>query len=111
RGMAVPAGASLLVMPWLVHRHETLWEQPGHFRPERFLPDRRERIDRFAFLPFGAGPRVCIGASFAMQEGVIALAALLRHLRFDFAGVRAPRPVQKITVQPEGGLPMRVSRR
>ncbi|MBB3952188.1 cytochrome P450 [Aureimonas jatrophae] len=110
-GMPVPAGASLLVLPWLVHRHETLWDQPGHFRPERFLPGRRERIDRFAYLPFGAGPRVCIGASFAMQEGVIALASLLRHLRFDFAGERHPMPVQKITVQPDRGLPMRVGRR
>jgi cytochrome P450 len=110
-GMPVPAGASLLVLPWLVHRHETLWDQPSYFRPERFLPGRRERIDRFAYLPFGAGPRVCIGASFAMQEGVIALASLLRHLRFDFAGERHPMPVQKITVQPDRGLPMRVGRR
>ncbi|WP_062208461.1 cytochrome P450 [Aureimonas sp. AU12] len=107
----IPAGASLLVMPWLVHRHERLWDRPGHFMPERFLPGNRERIDRFQYLPFGLGPRVCIGQSFAMQEGVIALAALLRHLRFDFVGARPPYPVQKITVQPREGLAMRITRR
>jgi cytochrome P450 len=109
--MDIPAGSSVLVMPWLVHRHESLWENPLDFVPSRFLPENRERIDRYQYLPFGVGPRVCIGSSFAMQEGVIALAALMRHLRFDFAGDRPPYPVQKITVQPRGGLPMRVSRR
>ncbi len=107
----VPAGASVLVMPWLVHRHERLWERPGHFLPDRFLPENRAKLDRYQYLPFGVGPRVCIGASFAMQEGVIALASLMRHLRFDYVGTRAPHPVQKITVQPRGGLPMRISRR
>ncbi|WP_427025418.1 cytochrome P450 [Aureimonas ureilytica] len=107
----VPAGASLLVMPWLVHRHELLWDRPGHFLPDRFLPENRAKLDRYQYLPFGVGPRVCIGASFAMQEGVIALASLMRHGRFDYAGDRPPHPVQKITVQPRGGLPMRISRR
>lgn len=110
-GMPIPAGASLLVLPWLVHRHEALWERPGHFLPDRFLPENRARLDRFQYIPFGVGPRVCIGASFAMQEGVIALACLLRDLRFDYAGRRPPHPVQKITVQPRDGLPMRVVRR
>ena len=107
--MDIPAGASLLVLPWVVHRHERLWSQPGHFMPSRFLPENRDRIDRYQYLPFGVGPRVCIGQSFAMQEGIIALASLMRHLRFDYIGKRPPVPVQKITVQPRGGLPMRVS--
>ncbi|MFD2238769.1 cytochrome P450 [Aureimonas populi] len=109
--MDIPAGASVLVMPWLVHRHELLWENPLDFVPSRFLPGNRESIDRFQYLPFGVGPRVCIGSSFAMQEGVIALALLMRRLRFDYVGEKPPYPVQKITVQPRGGLPMRVSRR
>ena len=110
-GIAIPAGASVLIMPWIVHRHQRLWDRPGEFMPSRFLPPARAAIDRYQFLPFGIGPRVCIGQSFAMQEGVIALAALLRNLRFDFVGSAAPVPVQKITVQPEHGLAMRVSRR
>ncbi len=85
-GIDVPAGASVLVMPWLVHRHEALWDRPRHFAPERFLPENRGRLDRFQYIPFGVGPRVCIGASFAIQEGVIALACLMRALRFEFAG-------------------------
>ena len=107
----VPAGASVLVLPWLVHRHEALWDSPLDFVPSRFLPGRRETIDRFQYLPFGVGPRVCIGSTFAMQEGVIALAELMRRLRFDYVGAKPPYPVQKITVQPRGGLPMRVTRR
>ncbi|MBB3997855.1 cytochrome P450 [Aureimonas pseudogalii] len=110
-GMEIPAGASLLVMPWLVHRHERLWDRPAHFMPARFMPGARERIDRFQYLPFGTGPRVCIGQSFAMQEGVVALASLLRHLRFHHAGAAPPHPVQKITVQPREALAMRVERR
>ncbi|NDW04255.1 cytochrome P450 [Jiella pacifica] len=107
----IPAGSTLLVMPWLVHRHEMLWDRPDHFIPARFLPENRDKIDRYQYLPFGVGPRVCIGASFAIQEGVIALALLLRHLRFDYDGRKPPEVVQRITVQPDGGLPMRLSRR
>jgi cytochrome P450 len=105
----IPKGASVLVLPWVVHRHEKLWVKPRAFMPSRFLPENREKLDRYQYLPFGVGPRVCIGQSFAMQEGTIALAALLRRLRFDYVGTRPPFPVQKITVQPQGGLPMRVS--
>ncbi|MBO0904442.1 cytochrome P450 [Jiella sonneratiae] len=110
-GLDIPAGSTLLVMPWLVHRHEMLWDRPDHFMPSRFLPENRDSIDRYQYLPFGVGPRVCIGASFAIQEGVIALALLLRDLRFDYVGERPPEVVQRITVQPDGGLPMRISRR
>ena len=109
--LEIPAGASVLVMPWLVHRHERLWKDPACFVPERFMPENRGKIDRYQYLPFGVGPRVCIGQSFAMQEGVILLAELLRHLRFDFVGPRQPFPMQKITVQPDRGFPMRVTRR
>ncbi len=107
-GVKIPKGATVLVMPWIVHRHRALWDNAGDFQPARFLPGARERIERYQYLPFGAGPRVCIGQYFAMQEGVIALAALCRKLRFEYAGEKAPQPVQKITVQPEGGLRMRV---
>jgi cytochrome P450 len=107
----VPRGASVLVMPWVVHRHRRLWSRPTEFVPSRFLPDKRGAIDRYQYIPFGLGPRVCIGQYFAMQEGVIALAVLMRKLRFDYAGDRAPEPVQKITVQPAGELLMRVTLR
>ncbi|MEN3793387.1 cytochrome P450 [Fulvimarina sp. MAC3] len=109
--LKIPAGSTVLVMPWLIHRHEMLWDRPDHFIPDRFMPENRESIDRYQYLPFGVGPRVCIGASFALQEAVIALAILMQSLRFDYAGSKQPSVVQRITVQPENGLPMRVSRR
>jgi len=79
--------------------------------PERFLPENRGKINRFQYLPFGAGPRVCIGATFALQEAVIALAVMMHRFRFDVTDETNPWPVQKLTTQPQGGLPMRVTRR
>ncbi len=104
-------GAQVQVMPWTVHRHRKLWDNPEAFMPERFLPQNRDRIDRFQYLPFGAGPRICIGASFAMQEAMIGLGVLLSRFRFDTVAETKPWPVQKLTTQPEGGLPMRVALR
>lgn len=105
----IPAGITVLMMPWTLHRHELHWEKPRAFMPERFLPENRKRINRFQFLPFGAGPRVCIGATFALQEAAIALAVLMRRYRFDVTAATNPWPVQKLTTQPQNGLPMRVT--
>jgi cytochrome P450 len=110
-GRAIPKGALVVVSPYVLHRHKRLWEAPSRFVPERFIEPARGRIDRYAFLPFGAGPRVCVGAQFAMLEAVIVLSTLVRSLRFDFAGERPPRPVQRITLRPGDGMPMRVSKR
>ena len=111
KDLVLKKGAQVLVMPWTVHRHRLLWKDPDAFLPERFHPGNRERIDRFQYLPFGAGPRVCIGATFAMQEAMIALGVLLSRFRFDTIAATQPWPVQRLTTQPRGGLPMRVSRR
>lgn len=107
----IEAGTTVLVMPWTLHRHRALWDEPLAYRPERFLPENRGRIDRYQYLPFGAGPRICIGATFALQEAVIALGVLLSRYRFDCLPETKPWPVQKLTTQPEGGLPMRITRR
>ena len=111
RDLTIPAKAAVLIMPWTVHRHRKLWENPDAFMPQRFHPENRGKIDRYQYLPFGAGPRVCIGATFAMQEAVIALAVLMSRYRFDTTPDTKPWPVQKLTTQPQGGLPMRVTRR
>jgi cytochrome P450 len=109
--LILPKGSSVLVMPWTLHRHQLYWDRPRHFMPERFLPENRSSIGRFQYLPFGAGPRVCIGATFALQEAVIALAVLMARFRFDlFAGER-PWPVQRLTTQPLNGIAMTVSSR
>jgi cytochrome P450 len=109
--LVIRKGTQVLVMPWTVHRHRALWDNPEAFIPARFAPGARDRIDRFQYLPFGAGPRVCIGASFAMQEAMIALGVLMSRYRFDTVAETKPWPVQKLTTQPQGGLPMRVTRR
>ena len=111
RDLDIAAGTQIQIMPWTIHRHRRLWKDPDAFMPERFHPQNRDAIDRFQYLPFGAGPRVCIGAAFAMQEAVIALGVLMSRLRFDTLPQTKPWPVQKLTTQPQGGLPMRVSRR
>jgi len=111
RDLDIVSGAQIQIMPWTIHRHRKLWKEPEAFMPERFLPKNRDAIDRYQYLPFGAGPRVCIGAAFAMQEAVIALGVLMSRFRFDTLPETKPWPVQKLTTQPEGGLPMRVTRR
>ncbi|MFT4098516.1 MAG: cytochrome P450 [Rhodoblastus sp.] len=105
-GQKIRAGSIVTVSPFLLHRHKTLWDQPDVFDPTRFLGENRERIDRFAYIPFGAGPRVCIGMGFAIQEAIIVLAHLTRAFRFDLAPGHAVRPVQRITLRPQGGMPM-----
>lgn len=107
--VTIEKDTTVLVMPWTLHRHEMLWDEPRAFRPERFLPENKLNLHRFQYLPFGAGPRVCIGATFALQEAIIALGVLLRRYRFDVTNQTNPWPVQKLTVQPQGGLPMTVS--
>ena len=104
-------GMTILVMPWTLHRHVSLWERPRAFLPERFLPENRGSIERFQYLPFGVGPRICIGATFALQEAVIALSVLMRRYRFDVTPQTNPWPVQKLTTQPQNGIPMRVTLR
>jgi cytochrome P450 len=109
--LQIPAGSMVAIAPYVLHRHRRLWDHPDAFRPERFLPEERARIDRFAYLPFGAGPRVCIGASFSLQEAVIVLATVVRSVRLDLVRGHEVMPVQRITLRPRGGLPMRLTHR
>ena len=110
-GVRINKGARVIVSPWVVHRHKTLWRDPDAFDPTRFLPENRDSIHRFAYLPFGAGPRVCIGAAFATQEALIVLRALLRHFSFELPQGHVVTPYHRITLRPEGGLPMMVKAR
>ena len=110
-GVPVPAGTVIVVSPYVLHRRRGLWENPDAFDPSRFLGERRERIDRFAYIPFGAGPRVCIGMAFAIQEAVIVLANLLRTFRFDLVEAHPVMPQQRVTLRPRGGMKMHAKRR
>jgi cytochrome P450 len=110
-GERFPAGTTILISPWVLHRHARLWNDPDMFEPERFLPGRRELIPRFAYLPFGVGPRVCLGMGFAMQEAIILLATLVKHLRFERADDQPIRLRQCITLQTDAPLRMRIKPR
>jgi cytochrome P450 len=110
-GRRIAAGTTVVISPYVVHRHRRLWPHPNFYDPARFLPGRREAIDRFAYLPFGAGPRVCIGMGFAMQEATILLATIVHHFRLEPAPGHQVEPIQRITLRPKGGMPMLLTRR
>ena len=110
-GHPVRRGTMVVIAPYVLHRHRALWTQPDYFNPDRFLPGARETIERFAYLPFGAGPRVCIGSAFALQEACVTLAMLSRHFTVALAPGHAVRPVQKMTLRADGGMPMILRRR
>ena len=110
-GEPIRRGTMVVIAPYVLHRHRALWADPDAFDPNRFLDGARERIDRFAYLPFGVGPRICIGATFALQEASIVVATVMRHFTLELAPGHAVWPVHRVTVRPSGGLPMMVRRR
>ena len=110
-GEPIRRGTMVVIAPYVLHRHRALWADPDSFDPNRFLNGARERIDRFAYLPFGVGPRICIGATLAMQEASIVVATVMRHFTLELAPGHAVWPVHRVTVRPSGGLPMIVKRR
>jgi cytochrome P450 len=108
-GVKIPKGSTVIIAPYIIHRHRRLWEQPDYFRPERFLPGARDKILPYAFLPFGAGPRVCIGQRLSEVEAVIVLATLLRSFRFSLPDDTKTFPVHRVTLRPVPNLMMQVS--
>lgn len=111
RGQAVRRGAQVVISPWHLHRHERLWENPDGFDPGRWQTEAGKASAQGGYLPFSAGPRVCPGAGFAMLEGVVLLATLVRALRFEMVPGRMPVPVAHLTVRAQDGIWLRVSRR
>ncbi len=110
----MPAGAHIVISPYALHRRPDYWPAPGEFRPERFAAGvSNVAADRpkHAYLPFGGGPRICIGNSFAMMEHAIVLAAAVRHWRLESIPGHEVRTEPRITLRPRGGLPMRLMRR
>ena len=99
-GREVKKGDTVMIPIYALHRNALLWDDPDAFRPERFA----EKPQRYAYLPFGDGPRICIGASFALQEAVIILATLLAKRRFFPVQGKTPDPVMILTLRPEGGV-------
>ena len=104
----IPEGSEILIAPWVVHRHRLLWQEPDAFKPERFLDENRGAVPRFGYLPFGAGPRICIGAQYAMQQMIIVLSRLCATLRLENIADEILKLQQYITLQPAGRYRMTV---
>jgi cytochrome P450 len=94
-----------------LHRNRRLWQDPTAFDPDRFSTEQIKRRSRYAYLPFGAGPRICIGASFATIEAAVILAGMVRAFRFQAVAGHKPKPVARVTLRPAGGMPIRISAR
>lgn len=109
-GVPVPAGSTIAVPPYLLHRNAEIWPNPEGFDPGRFLPGAAER-DRYAFVPFGGGRRICVGAGFATLEATILLAELTRRYRFDIVPGTHPEPVAYVTLRPAAPIAVHARRR
>jgi cytochrome P450 len=110
-GEPVRPGSLIVISPYVLHRHRLLWDRPDVFDPQRFLGSAPAAIDRFAYLPFGAGPRKCIGSTFALQEATLVLAMIVKHFSFQLRPGHQVWPMLRVTLRPANGLPMIVTRR
>jgi cytochrome P450 len=109
-GLPVRRNDVVLIAPWLLHRHEKLWDNPNAFIPQRFMPGNPPP-DRFAYLPFGVGPRICIGAHFALVESTLALAKLIAAFRVELLDREPVMPVGVVTTQPDRSPMFRITPR
>ena len=107
-GLSVTAGSLIFIPIFAIHRHRKLWEDPDRFDPERFASGRETAYSRYQYLPFGAGPRICVGAAFAMIESIVMLAAFVRAARFEVPEGFRPLPVSRVTLWSDSGMQLRV---
>jgi cytochrome P450 len=105
-GRHVPKGSNVLIAPWVLHRHQQHWHNPGRFDPERFSPEQTAARSRFSYLPFGGGRRICIGAAFAMAEATILLATIAQRYRLRLVSGHPVEPQGLITLRPRRGMMM-----
>ena len=107
RDRLVKRGAQVVLSPWHLHRHERLWDNPDGFDPTRWATENGRTCARDAYIPFSSGPRVCTGAGFAMIEGVLLVAMLVRAFKFEVVAGRVPEPVAHLTVRANDGIWLR----
>lgn len=107
-GIDIDPAALVVVVPWLLHRSEGLWDQPERFRPERFLTDRPTP---YTYIPFAIGPRICAGLAFGLTEAILCFAILIQQFRIRVLPGTKVEPVSRLTLRPAGGLPVTAERR
>ena len=110
-GIPIAPGTRIHIPVFALHRNVRLWDNPNAFDPDRFSAEAVKARSRYAYLPFGGGPRICIGAGFAMLEAAAILATLVRAFRFAPVPGHRPKPVARVTLRPAGGMPLLVSAR
>jgi cytochrome P450 len=104
----VNKGDLVSLWPWVIHRHRKLWSNPDAFNPDRFEPSAKAQLHKFQYIPFGGGPRVCVGMRFAIVEALIILTHWLAARRFSIPSGFAPYPIGSVTLRPRDGMPLLV---
>jgi cytochrome P450 len=110
-GHEIPKGTQLMLSQWVTHRDPRFWDEPEAFRPDRWQDDLEKRLPRIVYFPFGSGPRMCIGYTFALMEAVLILTSLIRHHRFAPAPGQRVEPWATMTIRPKEGLRAVITRR
>lgn len=111
RNKVLSEKATIVIPPWLIHRHRELWQNPDEFDPDRFQTESAKESLKCAYLPFGMGPRVCMGAAFALQEANLILAMLVRRYRFVAVKEHVPEPVGRLTIRSHNGIKIAIQKR
>lgn len=111
RDKDVKKGSIMMIAPWLIHRNKNQWQDPHIFKPERFADKASKESIRCSYLPFGTGPRVCIGASFAKQEASLSLATLVQNFEFTNKPGHVPEPIGRVTIRPKNGVRLLIKKR
>ena len=101
----------VLISPWVLHRDPRYFDEPDTFRPERWMGNLAHQLPRFAYMPFGGGPRICIGQRFAIMEAVLALATMAQRFTGKWQSDHTITPFPSITLRPKGGIWLRVESR
>jgi cytochrome P450 len=110
-GYMIPADSTVVVCQYATHRHPHFWEDPEAFEPARFTAEREAARHRYAYFPFGGGPRACIGSHFALLEATIGVALLLQRFRVHSEQKHVPLDSAGITLRPRGAVPLRLTKR
>ena len=110
RDRVIPRGSLIFVVPWLLHRHRKFWDRPDHFLPDRFMPGQ-PAPSKFSYIPFSIGPRICSGMAFGTMEAILCLATIAQSFSLRLKEGHRVNPVARLTLRPEGGLPMTLQRR
>ncbi len=110
-GHPIRKGSFMTVSSWVLHRHELWWEKPNKFRPERFLPENAAKVNRFAYIPFGTGPRVCLGKHLGLLEATMLFAMIAQRFQLRVKPGTSVEPLGRMTLRPRWGMPMVITRR